>query len=154
IREHDDAQAAYTTALQLNSASMDALAASALHTALIGNLEQGIPMAQRAVAALPAQEAPAWYYCVPAMAALKESAVQRAQRLAELCGQVDVELGWILLLLATRGTNDTAMLGQTLSRILDVPRFRSSGIMVRLGLRMTDTALLEQIETALRDAGV
>src|SRR5690606_22199490 len=93
IGEHDDAQAAYTTALQLNSASMDALAASALHTALIGNLEQAIPMAQRAVAAFPAQEVPAWYYCVPAMAALKESAVQRAQRLAELCGQVDVELG-------------------------------------------------------------
>lgn len=154
IGEHDDAQAAYTTALQLNSASIDALAASARHTALIGNLEQAIPLAQRAVAAVPAQLVPGWYYCVPAMAALQENALQRAQRLAELCGRVDVELGSILMLLAAKSADDAGMLGQTLSRILDIPSFRSSGIMVRLGLRMTDAALLEQIETALRDAGV
>lgn len=154
IGEHDDAQAAYTTAMQLNSASIDALAASARHMALIGNLEQAIPLAQRAVATVPPQEVPGWYYCVPAMAALKENALQQAQELAELCGRVDVELGSILMLMAAKGSNDAGLLGQTLSRILDVPSFRSSGIMVRLARRSTDGALLEQIEAALRDVGV
>ena len=122
--------------------------------ALIGNLSQAIPLAQRAINAVPPLYLPGWYNCVPALVALEDNTFQRAQRLAEQCGRVDVELGAILLLLAATDANDVGLLGQSLPKILEVPSFRSSGIMVRLRVRMTDPVLLDQIEAALRQAGV
>ncbi len=152
--EHDDAQAAYSTALQLNTANIDAAAASARHMSLIGQLAEAIPIAQRAIDAVPALEVPDWYFCVPAMAALVDNAFQQSERWALRCGRVDAGLGSILVLLAAEGANDVSMIGQALSGILEVPDFRTSGIMTRLERRITDPVLLDQAENALRKAGV
>ncbi|MHA6297347.1 hypothetical protein [Devosia sp. CAU 1758] len=151
---HEEAESAYGTALQLSTANIDATAAHARHLALIGRLDQAIPLAQRAIIAVPPLEVPDWFNCVPAMAALENNMFQRAQRLAQECGQVDTELGPILSILIAQGAGDVAAVGQVLPRILEVPTFRSSGIMTRLQRRMTDQALLGQIELTLLKVGV
>lgn len=154
MAQHDEAESAYGTALQLNTANIDATAAHARHLALIGRLEQGAALAQRAIEAVPPLEVPDWFSCVPAMAALENNMFQRAQRLAQECGRVDMELGPILSILIAQGAGDVGMVGQMLPRILEVPSFRSSGIMTRLRHRMTDETLLAAIERTLLKAGV
>lgn len=152
--QHEEAESAYGTAMQLNTANIDGAAAHARHMALIGLLESALPLAQRAIDAVPSLEVPKWFQCVPALAALEQNAFQRAQRLALDCGRVDTELGPVISLLVADGTGDAALIGQTLPRLLEVPTFRSAGIMTRLNRRMTDDVLLAQIEQALLNAGV
>ena len=151
---HGEAETAYRTALQRTSANIDAAAGHARHLALIGQLDEAIPIALHAIDVTPDLMVPGWFRCVPAMASLKANAFQRAQRLATECARGDTELGSILLLLAGHGANDVAMVGQALPRIMDIPSFRSGGIMTRLRVRMTDEALLDEIRTALLEAGV
>lgn len=152
--QHDEAESAYSTSLQLNTANIDGTAAHGWHLALIGQLDPAIVLAERALISVPASEAPDWFQCVPAMAALRQHAFQRAQRLALQCGRADREIGPMITLLAADQSGDAAALGHALPLILDVSSFRSSGVMTRLEHRITDAALLSQIEDALRKAGV
>jgi len=154
IGQHDDAESAYSTSLQLNTANIDGTAAHARHLALTGHLDLAIALSEKALISVPAAEAPDWFQCVPAMAALRDQAFQRAQRLALQCGRADREIGPMITLLAAGRAGDAAALGQALPLILDVSSFRISGVMTRLERRITDTALLSQIEDALRKAGV
>jgi tetratricopeptide (TPR) repeat protein len=151
---HEEAEAAYGTALQLSAANIDGTAARARHLALMGQLERAIPLAQRAIDAVPPLDIPDWYYCVPAMVALRDNTFQRAQRLAEDCGHVDLELGPILSMLIAQSAGDAGRVGQVLPLVLEVPSFRSGGIMTRLRIRIMDQALLGQIEVTLLKAGV
>jgi tetratricopeptide (TPR) repeat protein/TolB-like protein len=150
----DEAVSAYGTALQLNSANLDATAAFARLIALMGRLDEAAPLARRAVEAVPPLQVPGWFYCVPSLDALVSGAVPRAARLAQDCGQADPELGTVLAMLAAHQWGDTAMVGQVLTQILEVRSFRSEGIMRRLEDRITDVALLGRIETVLLDTGV
>ncbi len=152
--QHGEAETAYRTALQRTAANIDAAAGHARHLALTGKLEEAIPIALHAIDVTPDLMVPGWFRCVPAMASLKANAFLPAQRLATECARGDTELGSILLLLVGHGAHDVALLGQALPRIMDIPSFRSGGIMTRLRLRMTDEALLDEIRTALLEAGV
>jgi tetratricopeptide (TPR) repeat protein len=152
--QHEEAETAYRTALQRTAANIDASAGHARHLALTGKLDEAIPIALHAIDVTPDLMVPGWFRCVPAMASLEANAFQRAQRLATECARGDTELGSILLLLAGHGANDVAMVGQALPRIMDIPSFRGGGIMTRLRLRITDEALLDEIRTALLEAGV
>lgn len=154
LGEHEEAESAYGTALQLNAANIDGAASHARHMALIGRLSLALPVARRAIVAVPPLDVPNWFQCVPAMGALADDSFDRARLLALQCGRVDTELGPILALLAAEGAHDVDMLGQTLPSILEVATFRSAGIMARLKRRMTDPVLLGQIEEALLEAGV
>lgn len=151
---HDIAEAAYGTALQINPANMDAMAAHARHLALIGRQDAAFAAAQRAISSVPQTQIPDWYYCVPAMAALYEAEYRRALTYAERCARIDVELGSILALLAAQGTGDASLVDQQLPRVLEVPSFRRAGILSRMRERSTDLLLIEQIATGLRQAGV
>ncbi|MEQ8598706.1 MAG: tetratricopeptide repeat protein [Devosia sp.] len=151
---HDIAEAAYGTALQINPSNMDAMAAHARHLALIGRLEAAIPAARRAMESVPQTQIPDWYFCVPSMAALYDAEYRRALSYAERCARSDRELGSILALLAAQGTGDASLVDQQLPRVLEVPAFRQAGILSRMRERATDLALIERIETGLREAGV
>jgi tetratricopeptide (TPR) repeat protein len=152
--QHGEAETAYRTALQRTTANIDAAAAHARHLALIGKLDEAIPLALHAIDVTPDLMVPGWFRCVPAMASLEANAFQQARRLATECARGDRELGSILLLLAAHGAKDAAMVGQALPRIMEIPSFRAAGVMTRLQLRMTDEALLDEIRTALLEAGV
>jgi tetratricopeptide (TPR) repeat protein/TolB-like protein len=143
--EHAQAEAAYGTSLQSNPSNMDALAAHARHMAFIGQLDQAIVIAQRALSAYTI--IPDWYYGVPTLAALREGDFAKAARYAEIYARADREIGPILAIMAAQGA------GQ-LPRVLEVQSFRNVGIITQLRRRITDSALLDRIRTALFDAGV
>jgi tetratricopeptide (TPR) repeat protein len=151
---HDEAEAAYGTALQLNPANMDAVAAHARHLALMGRIEDAMPAAQRAIEATQPTAQPDWYFCVPALAAIDDGRFDQAEDLAGDCARGDVELGSVLGLLAAQGRGDAAEIDQQLARVLEVPSFRDAGIITQLRRRVADTALLGAIRTSLEAAGV
>lgn len=154
LGQHEDAEAAYETALQLNPGNLDGAAARARHLALIGQLDRAVPLAQRAIEAVPPLEVPGWYYCVPAIDAVRKRDLEQARRLAESCGRVDTEVGAMLTLLIARVSGDAEMVAKVLPRILDVSSFRSVGIMTRLRVRSSVEVFLGDIEEALLEAGV
>lgn len=152
--EHDMAEAAYGTSLQINPANMDALAAHARHLALIGQLESGATAAQRALESVPRTQVPDWYYCAPAIGALSEQDYRDALTYAERCARIDVELGSVLAVLAAQGLGDAALVAQQLPRVLEVPSFRQAGIVTRMKQRGASQALVYRIANGLTRAGV
>lgn len=152
LGEHGLAEAAYGTALQSNPSNLDALAAHARHMAFIGRLEQAIPLAQRALDAHTI--IPDWYYGVPTLVAIREGDFAKAGRYAEVYARSDREMGPILAILAAEGAGDQAQVMRQLPRVLEVPSFRSVGIVTQLRRRITDPALLDRIRTVLAEAGV
>lgn len=151
---HDQAEADYGTSLQLNAAGIDATAAHARHLALIGRLEQALPLAELAIDAVPLAKRPDWFQCVPALGALRERAFDRALRLARACASGDIELGSVLAVLAAQGAGDGEAVAQQLPRVLEVSNFRNYGIMSYLQLRIPDPRLLATMQTGLSAAGV
>ncbi|MCW5720253.1 MAG: hypothetical protein KIS86_03830 [Devosia sp.] len=150
--EHDQAEAAYGSALQLNPGSMDALAARARHLALIGRLSDAAPMAKAALQGAPSP--PGWYLGVGALAALERDEFGPAAEYAETYSQADRELGPILAIMAAQGLGDADMVNRYLPRVLEVPGFRAHGIITQLRRRIVDDALLDAIRSALLEAGV
>lgn len=150
--EHLPAESAYGTALQLNPASMDALAAWARHLALMGRLAEAIPMAQRAIDGAPSP--PRWYMAVPTLKALSQSDFEQALQYSEIYSQSDRELGPILAILAAQGLDDAEVVNLYLPRVLEVPSYRAMGILPRLRERIADRGFIEIIRKALKAAGV
>lgn len=149
---HDYAEAAYGSSLQLNPASMDALAARARHLALMGRLAEAVPMARQAIDGAPSP--PRWYMAVPALDALSQSDFGEALRLAEIYSQSDRELGPIFAVLAAQGLDDADIVNIYLPRVMEVPSFRGNGILPRLRQRISDSSFIELIRKALEAAGV
>jgi tetratricopeptide (TPR) repeat protein len=152
VGEHELAEEAYGTALQINPANMDAVAAHARHLALIGAINEAIPLAQRALDVYTI--IPNWYFGVPALAALRDGDYARAARYAESYSRADTELGPIFSLMVANASGDAESVGRLLPTVLSVPSFRTGGIMTALRRRITDTELLGRIRQALVDAGV
>jgi len=152
IGEHELAETAYGTSLQINPANIDALAAHARHLAFMGGLDQAIPLAQRALNVYTV--IPDWYYGVPALAALRDRDFPKASRYAETYARADRELGPILSIIAAEGMDDNAQVARQLPRVLEVPAFRNAGIITQLRRRVPDNELLNRIRTALTEAGV
>ena len=150
--EHAQAEAAYGTSLQSNPSNIDALAAHARHMAFIGQLDQAAIIAQRALNAYTI--IPDWYYGVPTLAALREGDFAKAARYAEIYARADREIGPILAIMAAQGAGDDAQVARQLPRVLEVPSFRNVGIITQLRRRITDSALLDRMRTALFEAGV
>lgn len=152
LGEHEAARSAYGSALQLNPASMDALAARARHLALIGQLAEAIPMAKRAIEGAPSPSR--WYMAVPALEALSQGDYRQALQYAEIYSQSDRELGPILAILAAQGLADDEVVNLYLPRVLEVPSFRANGVLPRLRVRIADSGFIERIRKALGAAGV
>jgi TolB-like protein len=152
VGELAQARGDYSSSLQLNPASVDALAAYARLLALGGNLAEAEAMARDAVDGSP--NPPPWYHGVPALLALRDGDFARATADAELYAQADPELGPILAIMAAQGSGDSAVVSRYLPQVLDVAAFRAQGILPRLRERITDSQLMDSIRRALVVAGV
>lgn len=150
--ERAAARAEFSSAVQLNGANVDALAAYARLLALGGNLADAEAMARDAAEASPSP--PPWYLGVPALLALRDSDFARAIACVELYAQADHELGPILAILAGQRAGDSAVVNRYLPQVLDVTAFRAKGVLPRLRERVGDDQLLDAIRTGLIQAGV
>lgn len=146
------ARASFSSSVQLNPASVDALAAYARLLALSGNLAEAGPMARDAIGASP--NPPPWYQVVPALLALRDGDFDLAAAHAELYAQADAELGPVLAILAAQGSGDSAVVSRYLPQVLGVPAFRAQGILPRLRERISDLELMNSIRAGLVRAGV
>ncbi|QQR37437.1 hypothetical protein JI749_07455 [Devosia oryziradicis] len=146
------ARAEYSSSLQLNPASVDALAAYARLLSLAGKLDEAEPLSIDAVQGSP--NPPAWYQGVPTLLALRDGDFVAATASAELYAIADPELGPILAIMAGQGSGDSAVVGRYLPEVLGVPAFRAQGILPRLRERIEDEVLIGSIREALVRAGV
>ena len=150
-RELTMARSDFSSAIQLNQANVDALAAYARLLAFGGNLAGAEVMAMNAAAS---PNPPAWYLGVPALLALRNGEFPAAIASAELYAQADRELGPILAIMAAQGSGDSAVVNRYLPQVLDVAAFRAQGVLPRLRERITDNQLMDAIRSALVQAGV
>nr|WP_295888363.1 hypothetical protein [uncultured Devosia sp.] len=146
------ARADYSSSVQLNPASVDALAAYARFLAFGGHLAEAEGMAVDAVKGSP--NPPAWYQGVPALLALRDNDFAGATAYAELYAEADPELGPILAIMAAQGSGDSAVVSRYLPQVLGVAAFRAQGILPRLRERISDGSMMDAIRTALVRAGV
>lgn len=146
------ARADFSSAVQLNGASVDALAAFARLLALGGNLAEAEAMARDAAENSP--DPPPWYQGVPALLALRDGDLATAIADAELYAKADRELGPILAIMAAQRAGDSDVVNRYLPQVLDVAAFRTEGVLPRLRHRIGDVALMDTIHAALVRAGV
>lgn len=146
------ARADYASAVQLNPANADAVAAFARLQALGGGLAEAKAMAQEVAEKSP--EPPAWYFGVPTLAALRDRNFDQALEWAQLYARADRELGPILAIMAAQGAGDSAVVNRYLPEILDLPAFHAKGVLPRVRERVTDDSLVEAMRQSLTEAGV
>ena len=146
------ARAAYGSAIQLNPANTDALAAFARLLALNGQLAMAEQLSAQAVYGSP--EPPAWYFAVPVLQAMQRGDLAGAVDAAERYAEADRELGPVLAVMAAQRGKDDATVNRYLPQILELPSFRAAGVLPTLRKRITDRALIDQIRVALLAAGV
>ena len=146
------ARADFSSAVQLNGASVDALAAYARLLALGGNLSEAEAMARDAAEGSP--NPPPWYQGVPALLALRDGDLAAAIAAAELYARADRELGPILAIMAAQRAGDGDVVNRYLPQVLDVAAFRVAGVLPRLRQRIADVVLMDTIRAALVRAGV
>jgi TolB-like protein/Flp pilus assembly protein TadD len=146
------ARADFSSAVQLNGASVDALAAYARLLAFGGNLAEAEAMARDAAEHSP--DPPPWYQGVPALLALRDGDLAAAIADAELYAKADRELGPILAIMAAQRAGDSDVVNRYLPQVLDVAAFRTEGVLPRLRHRIGDVVLMDTIRAALVTAGV
>ena len=146
------ARADFSSAVQLNGASVDALAAYARLLAFGGNLSEAEAMARDAAEGSP--DPPPWYQGVPALLALRDGDLTAAIAAAELYAKADRELGPILAIMAAQRAGDSDVVNRYLPQVLDVAAFRTAGVLPRLRQRIGDVVLMDTIRAALVRAGV
>lgn len=142
----------YGSALQLNPASTDALAAYARLLVWRGALNEARPIIASALAGEP--NPPNWYLGTPALLALAAKDYATALPLAEKYRTADKELGAILTLIAGHAAGHPAATQATLQQVLQTASFRAQGILPRLEQKITDPQLVETISQGLVAAGV
>lgn len=150
--DHRLANEAYRASLQLNPASLDALAAHARHLALLGDMNQAVRLAGVAIEGAP--EAPPSYLAVPTLAALAEGRFTDAAGLATRYAEADRELGPVLAIAAARGIDDGELADRYLNRIVESPSYDPASFVQRLRMRVADAALLGRLLEALGWAGL
>jgi len=152
VGQHDQAEAAYSTTYQLNPSNTDAIAARARHFAFMGRLETAARLAGPLITDSP--EPPAWYFCVPALDALRLGQYRRAVEYAGIYAEADREIGSVLAVMAGQGLGDADVVNRYLPRVLDLSSFRARGILTQLRQRISDERLLRDMRVALLSAGV
>ena len=148
----EGALADYKSALQLNPADGDALAANARALALAGRVVEAEPTATGAVRMTPAP--PAWYFGAPALIELRRGANALALQYAEAYVPADREVGPIIAILAGQAIGSSTAVNRYLPQVLELAAFRAEGVLPRLRQRISDETLLEQIRAGLLAAGV
>jgi TolB-like protein len=148
----DAAGNAFSSALQLNPANLDAKAAYARMLVLGGPSVQGLQLAQQALVAEGA--APPWYHVALAVQALRDRDDVQAMLQASLVERTDTELASVIAAVAARRQNAETALNRALAQLLEVTRFKRFGILPVLRQRITDAPLVAMIAEGLAAAGV
>lgn len=146
------ARVAYASALQLNPASANALAALARLLSLGPDWQQGQVLAQTAIEDTP--DPPSWYFAAPALNALRSRDYVEARQFGETLAQSDRTLGSVIVVAAALESGDTAIVSRFLPQVLDHQPFRASGILPELRRRLSDSNLLASLAGGLERAGV
>jgi Tfp pilus assembly protein PilF/TolB-like protein len=141
----------YSSALQLNPANSDAMAASGRLLAFQGAIEEARPLV---LDALAAPEPPAWYHGGPAVLALLDQDFVGASELAERYATADGQIGPVLALVAAQNAGRAELVAQHLPQLVELPAFRQRGILPRLRETISNPPLLEMIATGIVAAGV
>jgi len=147
-----ESEAAYASALQLNPANLDAVAAYGLMLSLRGPSPNGQELARAALSR--ADQAPHWYYAAPALNALRAGNDSEAIAYAAKLVDGDAELASVIATVAAFRSGYDTVLNRYFAQLLDVTRFRRFGILPVLRQRLFDTALIDEIARQLLRAGV
>lgn len=154
VRGHLDlARQAYGSALQLNPANADAMAAFALMLALNGDIDTSAQLGTVALTRTP-QPPPDWYYGAPAIAAFRAGDFATAAGRAGTYARADRELGSVLAALAALSMGNADMANRFLPQVLDTASFRANGILPQLRKRIGDPGLIGSVRWGLLEAGV
>ncbi|GLQ55649.1 hypothetical protein GCM10010862_29080 [Devosia nitrariae] len=149
----DLARQAYSSALQLNPANADAMAAFALLLALHGDIDASAELGAVALTGTP-QPPPDWYYGAPAITAFRAGDFATAAGRAGTYTRADRELGAVLAALAALNMGNADMVNRFLPQVLDTVSFKANGILPQLRKRIGDRGLIGSIRWGLLEAGV
>lgn len=150
--DREQADVDYAAALQLNPANDDALAGHGRMLAMTPHWQRGRESARLAVTGTP--EPPPWYYTAPALNALREHQFAVAIRYAETITAVDRELGPVVAVVAATAVGNVSVVNRYLPQVVEQRRFRTQGIMTRLGKRISDPELLALVRENLLKAQI
>jgi tetratricopeptide (TPR) repeat protein len=147
-----EAEAAYTSALQLNPANLDAVAGFGRMLSVRAASAHGQELSAHALSA--AIQPPYWYYAAPALNALRAGNDSQAIDYSEKLVSGDSELASVIGTVAAFRSGYEPVLNRYFAQLLDVTRFRRFGILPVLRQRLPDRALVDVIAAQLRSAGV
>jgi tetratricopeptide (TPR) repeat protein len=147
-----EAEAAFTSALQLNPSDLDAVAGYGRLLVLRGPSDKGKTLAEQALRR--AVMAPYWYHEAPAVDALRAAEYNRALSEAEALVSGDAELASMIGTVAARKLGYQDVLNRYIAQLLEVTRFRRFGILPVLRQRLGDDALRDEIAVELAAAGI
>jgi len=152
LGQREAARSAYGSAVQLNPANADALAAFARLLVFRGSVDEARPMARTTIDGSPLP--PSWYYGAPSLIALRDGDFLAAIGHAATYAQSDREIGPIVAVMAGLRSGDGGVVNRYLPQVLEVAAFRMQGILPELQRRISDETLLQEIGAALVEAGV
>jgi len=147
-----EAEAAFTSALQLNPSNLDAYAGYARLLSLRGKSEKGKAMAADALRR--AVTPPYWYHEAAAVNALREGNNAEALLQAEALAVGDAELASAIAVTAAYRLKSEDALNRSIAQLLEVTRFRRFGILPVLRQRLGDPELRAEIGNELAAAGI
>jgi len=147
-----EAEAAFTSALQLNPSNVDAYAGYGRLLSLRGRSEKGETMA--AAALRRTLTPPYWYHEAPAVNALRNGDNAQALIQAEALAVGDAELASAIAVTAARRLGSEDALNRSIAQLLEVTRFRRFGILPVLRQRLGDPELRNEIGNELAAAGI
>jgi tetratricopeptide (TPR) repeat protein len=148
----DAALGALNKAVELNPASMDAVAALGLVTWLTGSFDAGAALAEQALSSIPSP--PPWYYMTRAFDALREKRYYDAIEAAQALTSGDDEYGPVIAVAAAPiiGRND--IIDRYKPQIVNNPAFQRDGVLPRIGLMIKPQILLDRVREGLVLAGI
>lgn len=152
VARYGEAEEAFASGMQLNPANLDCQAALAQMLAMRGESPRGYALAlsvlQRSV------KPPHWYYLAAAVNALRSGNNADAMFNADLALSADAELASVIETVAAQRMGNQTILNRTIVQVLGASRFKRYGILPVLTARIPDSKLVEDMVTALREAGV
>jgi len=152
VGRYGEAESAFTSALQLNPANLDAVAGYGRMLSLRGRSEKGATLASEALRR--SINPPYWYHEGPAVNALRDGDANTALLQAELLERGDAELASVIGTVAAHRLGSEDVLNRYIAQLLEVTRFRRFGILPVLRQRLNDVDLRTVIATELSAAGI
>lgn len=147
-----EAEAAFTSSLQLNPSNLDAVAGYGRLLSLRGKSDKGLRLADEALRR--ALSPPYWYHEAPAVNSLRDGYSAAALAHAEALATGDIELASVIATVAAYRMGSEDALNRYIAQMLEVTRFRRFGILPVLRQRLGDADLRAEIGADLAAAGI